>query len=200
MAASQVIIDYNPNSHPRPSTKDPLSLSMEIIKASSSDAAKILAISRKTFYESFNHMNTPENMDAYMNKAFTIEKILSELFNPFSEFYMAVKDDEVIGYLKVNKCPAQSDIRDDHSLEIERIYIDRNYQGMGLGTKLLEKAKERARELGLEYVWLGVWEKNTDAIRLYQRLGFRIFSSHPFIFGDEVQTDLLMKYFFQNET
>ncbi len=173
---------------------------MEIVKAIPSDVDALLAISWRTFYESFNHMNTPENMEEYMSKAFTAEKLLSELLNPFSEFYLAKQESTIIGYLKVNKCGAQSDIRDDLSLEIERIYIDSPYQGLGLGTKLLDKAKNRAKELELDYIWLGVWEKNGDAIRFYRRHGFDIFSSHPFIFGDEVQTDLLMKYFLKNES
>ena len=172
---------------------DQLSLSMEIILALPSDVDVLLDIGRRTFHDSFNHMNTPENMETYMSKAFTRDKLFSELLNPFSEFYIAKEGSNVIGYLKVNKCGAQSDIRDDNSLEIERVYIDHQYQGRGLGTKLLERAKDRARELDLEYVWLGVWEKNGEAIRLYRRQGFDIFSSHPFIFGDEVQTDLLMK-------
>lgn len=168
---------------------------MEIIKVNPSDVDTLLALSWKTFHESFGHLNTPENMAHYMNKAFTMEKLFSELLNPFSEFYFAVHQQTKVGYLKVNKCPAQSDIRDDQSLEIERIYIDGDYQGLGLGAQLLDSAKRRAKELDLEYVWLGVWEKNKDAIRFYERHGFVIFSAHPFIFGDEVQTDLLMKYY-----
>ena len=172
---------------------------MEIIKANPSDAEILLAISWKTFYESFHHLNTPENMEVYMGKAFTLEKLFSELLNPFSEFYMVRENQAVIGYIKVNKVNAQTDINDTHSLEIERIFIDSQFQGMGLGTMLLDKAKERAKELDLAYVWLGVWEKNGKAIRFYRRQGFEIFSSHPFIFGDEVQTDLLMKCFLKKE-
>jgi len=170
-----------------------LFLNMEIIKAQASDVDNLLKLSWRTFYESFNHLNTPGNMEFYMRKAFTSDKLLSELLNPFSEFYLVKEGVDLIGYLKVNKCSAQSDIHDDHSLEIERIYIDQPYQGKGLGAKLLDFAKARAKELELEYVWLGVWEVNSDAIRFYKRHGFDIFSSHPFVFGDEVQTDLLMK-------
>jgi len=167
--------------------------SFNIIKVNSSETNSLLTLSWKTFYESFHHLNTPENMAVYMNKAFTSDKLLSELFNPFSEFYFIKEGSIIMGYLKINRGGAQTDVMGDSSLEIERIYIDQDYQGKGIGTKLLEKAKERARELDLEYVWLGVWEKNTDAIRFYQRNGFEIYSSHPFIFGDEVQTDLLMR-------
>ncbi|MEM9391391.1 MAG: GNAT family N-acetyltransferase, partial [Bacteroidota bacterium] len=46
---------------------------------------------------------------------------------------------------------------------------------------------------GLGYIWLGVWEYNTDAIRFYERLGFTPFGQHSFILGSDHQTDILMK-------
>jgi len=43
------------------------------------------------------------------------------------------------------------------------------------------------------YVWLGVWEKNINAIAFYKRLGFYEDGRHPFKMGDELQTDFIMK-------
>ncbi|OYY07322.1 MAG: GNAT family N-acetyltransferase, partial [Sphingobacteriia bacterium 35-36-14] len=43
------------------------------------------------------------------------------------------------------------------------------------------------------FIWLGVWEKNSRAIRFYEKNGFKIFSSHLFTLGNDIQTDLLMK-------
>ncbi len=139
-------------------------------------------------------------MDFYMNRAFTFEKLFSELLNPFTEFYFLKINKDIVGYLKVNTHQAQSDLNDELSLEIERIYVDSPFQGSGYGAVLIEQAKERCKELKLSYIWLGVWEKNIDAIRFYQRHNFEIFSSHPFVFGDEVQTDLLMKYYLEKST
>lgn len=166
---------------------------MEIIRVKPSNVNELLSMSRKTFDESFGHLNRPENMDFYMNKAFTLEKLFSELLNPFSEFYFLKIKQDHIGYLKLNTHQAQSDLNDELSLEIERIYIDNRFQGAGYGAVLLDLARQRCKALKLSYIWLGVWEKNIDAIRFYQRHKFEIFSSHPFIFGDEVQTDLLMR-------
>ena len=42
-------------------------------------------------------------------------------------------------------------------------------------------------------IWLGVWEKNISAIKFYRKLGFKIFSSHDFQLGDDLQTDLMME-------
>jgi ribosomal protein S18 acetylase RimI-like enzyme len=41
-------------------------------------------------------------------------------------------------------------------------------------------------------LWLGVWEKNPNAIGFYERLGFKKVGTHAFRFGSEMQTDLLM--------
>lgn len=147
----------------------------------------------RIFYASFSDQNTPDNMKAYTDKAYSRDQLLSELRDPLSEHYFLCEGDQRIGFLKLNLAGAQSDIHDPESLEIQRIYIDASHQSKGLGAKLLDFAKERATALQLQYIWLGVWEKNPKAIRFYERHGFTIFGSHQFIMGDEVQTDILMK-------
>lgn len=165
---------------------------MDIVSASLPDIDDLVQISRETFYDSFHHLNKPENMDAYMNHAFDRERLLSELCNKQSEFYLAKDGKKVIGYMKVNKKEAQTEFKGDNSLEIERIYIVNGHQGKSKGSRLLEKARQIARASNIEYIWLGVWEKNPDAIRFYERNGFKVFSEHEFQMGDEVQMDKLM--------
>ena len=133
-------------------------------------------------------------MKEYMDRAFNPAQLMVELENQRSEFYFVTELEKKVGYIKMNQSGAQSDLQDDNSIEIERIYVDASCQGKGLGTMLLNHAKERAEELNLRYIWLGVWEKNKDAIRFYERHGFEAVSSHEFKMGDDVQTDILMKY------
>ena len=40
-----------------------------------------------------------------------------------SDFFFLYVDNQLAGYLKLNEAPSQSDLNDDASLEIERIYI-----------------------------------------------------------------------------
>lgn len=169
-----------------------------IIPANLSDVDDLLYLSRKIFYDSFADQNKPENIKSYMDMAYNRDQLLSELLDPLSEHYFICDDEKKIGFLKLNKAGVQSDINDPDSLELQRIYIDGAYQGHGLGAMLLEKAKERTRALHLNYIWLGVWEKNPDAIRFYQRHGYVIFGEHQFVMGDEVQTDILMKLIITN--
>jgi len=164
-----------------------------IIRATPSDFESLTYLSRKLFHDAFHHQNKPENMKEYMDRAFNPAQLITELENQRSEFYFILDQDRKAGYIKLNQSGAQSDLQDDESIEVERIYVDAAYQGKGLGTLLINYAKDRAEELNLKYIWLGVWEKNKDAVRFYERHGFEAISSHEFVMGDDVQTDILMK-------
>ncbi|MCB0820060.1 MAG: GNAT family N-acetyltransferase, partial [Bacteroidetes bacterium] len=80
-----------------------------------------------------------------------------------------------------------------NSLEIERVYVLKEFHGMHVGRKLLEKAIELANSQNSEFVWLGVWEKNHKAIRFYEKNGFKPFDKHIFRLGEDEQTDIMMK-------
>ncbi|ULT23200.1 hypothetical protein KUH03_28870 [Sphingobacterium sp. E70] len=81
------------------------------------------SISQQTFIEAFSETNTAENMRKYMAKKFSNETLLAELSNRGSEFYFAQLGNRVIGYLKINSEQAQTELQDEHALEIERIYV-----------------------------------------------------------------------------
>lgn len=98
-----------------------------------------------------------------------------------------------LGYIKINFGASQSDLQDFEALELERIYVDSNQLGKGIGQLLLDKAIEIARKAGLIYIWLGVWEHNLKARRFYAKNGFVQFDQHIFTLGNDDQTDLLLK-------
>jgi ribosomal protein S18 acetylase RimI-like enzyme len=57
--------------------------------------------------------------------------------------------------------------------EIESLAVLPEYRGQGIGTRLLRQLQDRLREQGAADVVLGVLPGNTDAVRLYERLGYR---------------------------
>lgn len=80
----------------------------------------------------------------------------------------------------------------DETLEIERIYIKKKFQKHGLGKYLLNKSIDIAMEHNKKKIWLGVWEKNENAIVFYKKIGFEQAGSHSFYMGDEEQTDFIL--------
>ncbi|MBQ0140010.1 MAG: GNAT family N-acetyltransferase [Kurthia sp.] len=156
------------------------------------DLQQLIQISKKTFDETFRADNTAKNMETYLKTSFTEEKITAELQNPSSEFYFALLQNEVAGYLKVNVADAQTEEMGDESLEVERIYIAQAFQKQGIGKVLMNHAIQLAKEKNKKAIWLGVWEKNLNAIQFYERAGFVQKSSHAFYMGDEKQIDHIM--------
>ncbi|WP_259070258.1 GNAT family N-acetyltransferase [Mucilaginibacter sp. X4EP1] len=164
-----------------------------IRKVQLTDADALLAFSKRTFYESFAHLNDPANMKAYSDKAFMPQRIQDELTTPGSEFYFALFNNQLAGYIKINFASAQTELKDETALEVERIYVAEEHQGKKIGKLLLNHATDIALKNRLSYIWLGVWEHNKKAIGFYQRNGFLPFSQHDFYLGNDKQIDLLFK-------
>ena len=166
---------------------------MQIRKLDITDLENLQKISILTFRETFEEVNTKEDMQKYLDENLSVEKLKSELENPNSEFYFAENDKLILGYLKINFGNAQTENLGNETLEIERIYVLKDFLGQKIGQILLNKAIEIGKKKNLEFLWLGVWEKNHRAIKFYEKNGFKFFGKHKFVLGKDVQTDLLMK-------
>jgi ribosomal protein S18 acetylase RimI-like enzyme len=166
---------------------------IQIKKISLNEIDQLQKIGRQTFYETFSEANSEENMKDYLEKGFSPEKLTTELTDKNSEFYFATLNNEVIGYLKINFGESQTELKDDKTLEIERIYVSKEFHGKKIGQLLYDKAIEIAKQKNSEYVWLGVWEENLRALSFYRKNGFVEFDKHIFKLGDDEQTDLMMK-------
>lgn len=167
-------------------------MSVNIKKCGIEELELLQQISIETFNDTFKNQNSPENMKSYMDKAFNTEQLHQELNNVHSEFFLIFADEEPAGYLKINSHNAQSEKMGDDALEIERIYIRSKYQKQGLGKYLFNTAKDIAIRTNKSRIWLGVWEKNENAIQFYKRIGFDPIGAHSFFMGEEEQRDYIM--------
>lgn len=86
-----------------------------------------------------------------------------------------------------------AELEEDNSLYISGVAVFEDWRSRGVGQALMAAVEDRARGLGLAAISLIVFEKNDDALRLYQRLGFmesarREIFPHPLIHytGDAV--------------
>lgn len=167
---------------------------MEFISNDSIDIEELHALAVETFVDTFAPVNTQEDMDHYVQTSLSKERLLSELADPNSLWFIAKQDNEDVGYVKVNFKDAQTELKSANSMEIERIYVRKKFQGKGFGQVLLTKAIETAADTHVDFVWLGVWEKNFKAIAFYEKNNFIPFDTHAFKLGNDLQTDILMKY------
>ncbi len=157
------------------------------------DLLALQEISRQTFFDTFGEVNTNEDMNHYLEVNLSMEQLTLEFCNPSTSFYFAKNCNEILAYIKLNEAKAQTEKRDIPSMEIERIYVRKEYQNRGVGQFLLDKSIQITKDKQLKLIWLGVWEQNVSAIRFYERNQFQLFGKHSFMLGTDEQIDLLME-------
>ena len=172
---------------------------ISIEKITLNEIDQLQKICRQTFFETFSTSNTEENMQKYLEEGFSVDKLSNELNDENAEFYFAKLENNIIGYLKLNSGTAQTELKDEKALEIERIYVLKEFHGKKVGQILYDKAIEIARQKNADYVWLGVWEENPRAISFYKKNGFVEFDKHIFKLGEDEQTDIMMKLKLKND-
>jgi len=57
-------------------------------------------------------------------------------------------------------------------LYIDDFCVDKNYRKMNVGTFLMEKVVEEAKEMSISSIELNVWEFNEGAVKFYEKCGF----------------------------
>ena len=162
-------------------------------KAGPPDLDLLREMSIITFRDTYEAYNTEEDMTHHIETVFHPDRFLEEMADDRIGYHIAYLQDQAVGYIRVNFAGVQTDVNDPKSLELERIYVLKAFQGRKFGDQLIARTFDLGREAGMEYVWLGVWEKNEKAQRFYERMGFTIFGEHHFILGTDPQLDWLMK-------
>jgi GNAT superfamily N-acetyltransferase len=94
----------------------------------------------------------------------SLPRIADDIVDHHDEVWLAEEEGRPLGFLAIRRS------RKDAWETLERLYVEPDAQNRGVGTALLEKAKA-LRPDGL-YLW--VFQKNTGAIRFYERHGFRL--------------------------
>ncbi|UOB19446.1 GNAT family N-acetyltransferase [Abyssalbus ytuae] len=168
-------------------------MDLNFVRCTAGDIEILFEISRQTFIDAFEEQNDPQDFWEYMDEAFNKEVLLTQLKKQDSHFYFAFIENKLAGYFKINESGAQSDINDPDSIELERIYVLKDFQGRRIGEKLLKKVISLSKEKKVKFIWLGVWEHNPGAIKFYKRNGFKKFGEHPYAIGKDIQTDWLMR-------
>jgi GNAT superfamily N-acetyltransferase len=122
------------------------------------DAAVLSRFAARTFCEAFAADFTPSDMEAYLAKVFSPAIQRREISDPASWMMIVLHRDgrggALAGYLHLVEDPEPA------SIQLKRIYVDTTWQGSGLGSLLVEKARREGHRRGRQRLWLAVWDRN----------------------------------------
>jgi ribosomal protein S18 acetylase RimI-like enzyme len=167
--------------------------SIQFRQAVIADAELLVEMGRRTFETAFGPKNDPADMKDYLDKSFSLAQIMSELENKNSIFLLAFQEKSLIGYSKLILNKGHQCVEGPNPVELQRIYVETQAIGHGIGTKILADSLQEARNADQKTIWLGVWEENKKAIRFYERHGFAKMCGQDFMLGSDLQTDWVMQ-------
>lgn len=92
--------------------------------------------------------------------------------DPNNELVVACIGEDVVGVLQITFTPYLT-YQGGWRATIEGVRTATSMRGKGLGTELFKWAIERAKERGCHLVQLTTDKKRPDALRFYERIGFK---------------------------
>jgi len=160
---------------------------------SDSDARLIAVLATAAFYEAYYRQDDSHNLASYITESFSPEKILTEIADPASTFFIIYTDEKAVGFAKLRRDGGHESVTSRNAVELQRIYIIENVYGKGVGEYLLKHCLKFARAQNFDTLWLGVWEENKRARRFYEKHSFRQTGTLTFPYGDEVGINHVMQ-------
>jgi len=166
---------------------------MQIRPANTIDSEVLAELCAKTFYDTFRPFHSEEDMQQYIKKAYSVELISENLLNETIQYFIAFDEDKPIGYLKLLKDSTHEKLTSEKNIELEKIYVLKEYLDKKVGKELMLKAINFSKQNNFKTLFLGVWQENHRAVNFYKNFGFEIFTTRTFQLGETVCDDFLMK-------
>lgn len=164
-----------------------------IRRATEGDAETLARVGAELFAMAFGAQNDPNDLRAYLAKAFSPAVQRAELADVDRVTLIAESSDPgPAGYAMLRRGARSEAVAASHPAEVQRFYVAPAFQGRGLAQDLMSACVEQATEWGCDTLWLGVWELNPRAIAFYEKCGFRKVGRQHFMVGSDRQHDHVM--------
>ena len=144
-------------------------------KAAASDRARIDELFREMLESIFPEREARSYEEGYLDKFFRGGE---------DWICLALDGEQTVAYLSVEVYRAP-----EAYLYLDDLSVTGPYRNRGIGTALIRRAEDYGKKLGLPLVIFHVEKSNRDALRLYERLGFRKLrdDGHRWLMGRELE-------------
>ncbi len=168
---------------------------VKIRVANAGDAELLAELGQETFHDAFaGHPLMPQkDLEYYLDSAFTVLQITSELNDPKAIFLLAEIDGEAAAYAKLERGITTDKVTGKNPIKLKRLYAKQKFIGFGVGAGLMERCLMEAKRLNHDTIWLTVWENNPHAQNFYRRWGFETCGTIDFLLHHTPLTDFVMQ-------
>ena len=161
------------------------------------DAAALGDLGRQTFIDTFvDGFAIPypaADLAVFLDASFSPEATAAKLAEPGAAWWVAERAGELLAFANAgpNTLP-HPDARQSHT-ELRRLYVSKAAQGLGLGTRLLTLSLDWMDAQTDGPLWIGVWNGNLKAQRLYGAHGFEKVGEYQYPVGDWLDDEFILR-------
>ena len=158
---------------------------MKIRHAKQEDAEEIHDVALKSWKDTYSQIFSEETIEQVISDWYGVEDLREQAEHPI--FYVAEADAQVIGFVHASV--------DDGKATLHRIYLDSEYQGEGIGSKLFRKAENKI-EQEADSIELEVLAENDKGTGFYLKHGFEEQETEEVeLKGEKAEQKILVKHF-----
>jgi GNAT superfamily N-acetyltransferase len=130
------------------------------------EVATVARLARQIWTAHYTPIIGAGQVDYMLGRFQSAEAIAGQIRDEGYEYYLIEQGGEPAGYL------ALVPEREPGALFLSKVYVHSDWRGQGLGAAALDFAEERARELGLERIYLTCNKHNTGSLAFYRAHGY----------------------------
>ena len=160
-----------------------------IREAGAPDIPALAAFARLTYAKAFGASFAPADLEHHLTQRLSDAYFAQALHD--DTFLLAVETD-LIGFAQIGQAHVEGGEPSD--MQLRRLYVHPDRQNSVIGSRLMNTVLAHPRLKSARRLYLDVWEKNDGARRLYERFGFKLAGTVPFVTPSGIVTghDLLM--------
>ena len=150
-----------------------------------SDLESIRRVTWQSWISTYLSFIPESDLKSYFDTHYTETSVFGMFIDPYMQGFIAELNDHIAGYARLffNS--------DENRLYVSSLYILPEFEGKGIGIRLLDSAEGYAAKNGLDELWIGVMVKNRQALLFYRKVGFLFIREEPFTMGKTTVSHLI---------
>ncbi|MCE9619165.1 MAG: GNAT family N-acetyltransferase [Planctomycetes bacterium] len=151
----------------------PQAAAIEYRIATGTDALSIGVLGTQVFLDTYAPDGVRPALAQEVVEHFSTVVIAERLALPTTAFIVAESAGHLIGFAELDRDAPQKLAPPGITVELLRLYVQKQFHGKGVGKALLGRSETWARTHGAKSLWLTTWVSNDRAIAFYKREGYQ---------------------------
>jgi len=143
---------------------------MQVREATPEDAEAVHGVAEAAWHDAHGPIVGTEAVDAFLAEHYEPEVLRERYRDADSVTFVAERGGEVVGYA--------SGVPSDDGYTLGSLYVHPDRQGAGIGSRLLARVEDAARDANYDAVDLVVMAENDDSIGFYESKGYELVGDH----------------------